>query len=289
MRFDWIVNRLKERIYPYTHADAVIMDDEDNRLAATIDVINEKINSIEEVSAVQSDWNENGSSNPSYIKNKPTSLPANGGNADTLDDKHANDFALLSDLNGHIENLNVHISVDGEVGQVLTKTSDGNAWETINNEGIEVVDNLTTDDATKALSAAQGKELKSLIDAGSVVINFSESVVPNNAMRIVKIKSGTEWEDDSSDKTIGANSSTGINIFIDKETYGLQNLIFESVGFNHNNLMTLSFSPAFLEQTYNGQVGSVYNLYVRNLSATAITINQASNATMRVYGLFKGE
>jgi hypothetical protein len=32
----------------------------------------------------------------SNITNMPTSLPANGGNADTVDNKHASDFALLT-------------------------------------------------------------------------------------------------------------------------------------------------------------------------------------------------
>ena len=40
----------------------------------------------------QADWDESDSTKKSYIKNKPTSLPANGGDADTLDGKHANDF-----------------------------------------------------------------------------------------------------------------------------------------------------------------------------------------------------
>ncbi|WP_342759373.1 hypothetical protein [Kineothrix sedimenti] len=108
MKFDWIVNKLKERIYPYTHADAVIMDDEGTKLS-------DKFTEV---------------------------------------DEHLADTAL-------------HVPIDGNVGQVLTKTSDGNVWETIDNEAIEVVDNLTTDDSTKALSAKQGKELKALIDAGS--------------------------------------------------------------------------------------------------------------------------
>lgn len=33
---------------------------------------------------VQSDWNESSTSSDAYIKNKPTSMPANGGNADTV-------------------------------------------------------------------------------------------------------------------------------------------------------------------------------------------------------------
>ena len=41
---------------------------------------------------VQSDWNETDTTSDAYILNKPASLPANGGNADTLDGKHADDF-----------------------------------------------------------------------------------------------------------------------------------------------------------------------------------------------------
>ena len=47
---------------------------------------------------VQSDWNETDTTSDAYILNKPTSLPANGGNADTLDGKHASDFALKTDI-----------------------------------------------------------------------------------------------------------------------------------------------------------------------------------------------
>ena len=48
-------------------------------------------------------WNNksNFSGNYNDLSDKPTSLPANGGNADTLDGKHADDFASSSD----VENL----------------------------------------------------------------------------------------------------------------------------------------------------------------------------------------
>lgn len=44
---------------------------------------------------VQADWNETNTASDAFIKNKPTiptTLPANGGNADTVDNKHASDF-----------------------------------------------------------------------------------------------------------------------------------------------------------------------------------------------------
>ena len=47
---------------------------------------------------VQSDWNETDTTSDAYILNKPASLPANGGNADTIDGKHASDFALKTDI-----------------------------------------------------------------------------------------------------------------------------------------------------------------------------------------------
>ena len=47
---------------------------------------------------VQSDWNVTDETSDAFILNKPSSLPANGGNADTVDDKHASDFALATDI-----------------------------------------------------------------------------------------------------------------------------------------------------------------------------------------------
>ena len=43
VKFQWIVNKLKERIYPYTHADAVIMDDNNTKLSEKFDNINSHI------------------------------------------------------------------------------------------------------------------------------------------------------------------------------------------------------------------------------------------------------
>ena len=55
----------------------------------------QKLSEIEENAEVnvQSDWKEINTESDAYIKNKPSSLPADGGNADTVDGKHASDFA----------------------------------------------------------------------------------------------------------------------------------------------------------------------------------------------------
>ena len=47
---------------------------------------------------VQSDWSETDTASDAFIKNKPTSLPANGGDADTVDGKHASSFVLKTEI-----------------------------------------------------------------------------------------------------------------------------------------------------------------------------------------------
>ena len=47
---------------------------------------------------VQSDWNIADENSDAYIKNKPESLPANGGNADTVDGLHAKEITSNSNL-----------------------------------------------------------------------------------------------------------------------------------------------------------------------------------------------
>ena len=50
---------------------------------------------------VQSDWNVTNTTDDAFIKNKPTiptSLPANGGNADTVDNKHASELQNYNNL-----------------------------------------------------------------------------------------------------------------------------------------------------------------------------------------------
>ena len=59
------------------------------------DIEKQKLSGIEENAQVnvQSDWNEEDTESDAYIKNKPTALPADGGNSDTVDGKHASEFA----------------------------------------------------------------------------------------------------------------------------------------------------------------------------------------------------
>lgn len=207
MKFDWIVNKLKERIYPYTHADAIIMDDEETKLS----------------------------------------------------DK-------FTDVDEHLADTALHVPVDGNVGQVLTKKENGNAWETIHNEGIEIVDNLTTDDATKALSAAQGKELKSLIDAGGGTSELTFERISNfhtgpNASTI-----------NDANISVSANSTSSLLVFIEE---GMNKYVSDV------RITSSGISSTFVQNYVKGTTvvisGITYDtifVILRNISASAQTISR---------------
>lgn len=59
----------------------------------------------------QADWNETDSSDPSYIQNKPSALPANGGNAATV-----NNHTVLSDVPANAVFTDTTYSVMGASG-----------------------------------------------------------------------------------------------------------------------------------------------------------------------------
>lgn len=56
------------------------------------------------------------------ITNFPSSLPANGGNADTLDGKHANEFALASDV-ADLQNKVGNTSVSEQIMAAVSQKS----------------------------------------------------------------------------------------------------------------------------------------------------------------------
>ena len=100
---------------------------------------------------VQSDWNETDTTSDAYILNKPASLPANGGNADTIDGKHASDFALKTDIptslpanggnaatvNGKKINWNIY-SNPTQFGKALTDTAN-DIWLALPSSSVLVV------------------------------------------------------------------------------------------------------------------------------------------------------
>lgn len=103
----WVKNHLGSKFYPYTHTDAVYVDDvEEKNLTTVLSELNKQIELASE--EIQADWNETNTENAAYIKNKPLSLPANGGNSDTLGGKHASDFTENRIFNQHLTDNAAH-------------------------------------------------------------------------------------------------------------------------------------------------------------------------------------
>ena len=63
---------------------------------------------------VQSDWNETDTTSDAYILNKPASLPADGGNADTVDGKHASDFTQIISFGDTSTDTKTAIGIQGK-------------------------------------------------------------------------------------------------------------------------------------------------------------------------------
>lgn len=127
MDFTYIKNYQKNTIYPYTHSDAVYTDElEKTTLTDSLNDIHEKLKNASESS--QSDWNETDSASNSYILNKPRSLPANGGNADTLSGRSVNEFTLKTEFDSHQTDLTAHKNLfdkklSTEIANTLLKES----------------------------------------------------------------------------------------------------------------------------------------------------------------------
>lgn len=101
----WMKDYLGNKFYPYTHTDAVYVGNDEENLRNLTDELNQIKNKLDKnTDNTQADWNETNSDADAYIRNKPTSLPADGGNADTLDGKHAMDFIDKD----HLSNANAH-------------------------------------------------------------------------------------------------------------------------------------------------------------------------------------
>lgn len=83
----------------------------------------------------------------SDITNFPESLPADGGDADTVDGKHARDFALASDVNEMYQNI-ANLVGDNSVAQQITDAI-ANKSDIGHSHNIEDVKNLSVELGTK--------------------------------------------------------------------------------------------------------------------------------------------
>lgn len=144
MKFDWIVNKLKERIYPYTHADAVIMDDNNTKLSEKFDNINSHID--DENIHIPSGGEIGQVLTKTAVGNSWTTSSGGGGEGGTTDYNLLDNLPKINDvtLSGNkssndlgineyvhpITSGNKHIPSGGVDGQILKWSADGTAvWD----------------------------------------------------------------------------------------------------------------------------------------------------------------
>lgn len=139
-----------------------------------------------------------------FLSELPTSLPANGGNADTVGgftvgvDVPANaKFTDTDTVYTHPTTAgNKHIPTGGTVGQILKNTNSGTAtWQDENETTI--ANNLIETITGKALDATQGKALKDSVDehkAETMQLKFSELSSTATNVDNEGIYVNTEWK-----------------------------------------------------------------------------------------------
>lgn len=106
--FAWVKNYLGEKFYPYTHADAVYIDDMNSRnLTGTLDEMNEKINKMQKTEI------EN-----MHIHN----------NIEILDLLTDETIEKIESSYNHISDINMHLPSDGTEGQIIGKKDGEIRW-----------------------------------------------------------------------------------------------------------------------------------------------------------------
>lgn len=139
---------------------------------------------------VQTDWNEKDSTSDAFLKNKPTSLPANGGNADTV--------------NGHTVKSNVPENA------VFTDTTYDAAGENLGL--VKSGGDVTIQDGTITIPSLGDKANKSTTLAGYGIedAKISDGVITLGSNTITPVTS--------------VNGKSGTSVTLDKTNIGLGNV-----------------------------------------------------------------
>lgn len=159
--------------FKHTHKNKTILDNTTASYTSTEKTKLSGIQSGAEVN-VQADWNETDATSDDYIKNKPTSMKANGGNADTVNGYTVGtnvpaDAKFTDTIYKHpTGDGNLHVPAVGTAnnGKVLKAgaTAGSITWSTLTkgNVGLGNVDN--TSDINKPISVSQQAALDSKVD-----------------------------------------------------------------------------------------------------------------------------
>lgn len=150
------------KFYPYAHASAVFdsngqkienrlndldinkIDKQVGKSLSSNDYTDEEKSKLASIQSnaeqnVQSDWNEIDSTSDSYIKNKPTSLPSNGGNSDTV-----NGHTVNSDVPANAKFTDTVYDDSSLSSKVTQNTNDISVLKTADNVLSSRIDTFTS-------------------------------------------------------------------------------------------------------------------------------------------------
>ena len=121
-------------------------------------------------------------------------------------------------------------------GNIVISSTDNNTWR-------DVVDNLTSTDATKSLSANQGKILKGLVDGKAAASHTHSAYVNQNAFSNITVGSTTIAADTATDTLtlVGSNVTLTPDATNDKVTIGITKA---------NVTSALGYTPPTTNTTY---------------------------------------
>ena len=148
----------------------------------------------------------------SEITDFPTSMPANGGNADTVDNKHASDFAAAEDV-AALQN-NSHIHTNKTILDKITESSGGELLydgQLIKGETVTYTEATTTDSGL--MSAADKQKINGIEEgANKTTVDSALSSTSANPVQNKVVKSAI---DDLSTLVGDTSVSSQINSAID--------------------------------------------------------------------------
>ena len=200
-----VINKIKNpEVFKYMQNNSLINADELYLVGGDDDVATQtenglmsaedktKLDGIEKGAEVnvQTDWNEKDSTSDAFLKNKPTSLPANGGNADTV--------------NGHTVKSNVPENA------VFTDTTYDAAGENLGL--VKSGGDVTIQDGTITIPSLGDKANKSttLVGYGIEDAKISDGVITLGSNTIIPVTS--------------VNGKSGASVTLDKTNIGLGNV-----------------------------------------------------------------
>ena len=295
------------KFYPYAHANATFDENgikvgtrldniESNVSNVSLDITEhvndndkhftkterEKLSNISEGADVnvQSDWNEADTTSDAFIKNKPTSLPANGGNADTVN-RHTVEVDVPSnakftdtvyddtELSNRVKNIEddyidsakLELHANDETHIIDTERSN---WNDANDKKHTHSNKTVLDNTTASFTEEEKTKLANIAE------NANAYTLPSAGTSLGGVKSGGDVTISNGVITVKDDSHAHVISNID----GLQNALDEKSSSTHNHDEVYDSIGAADSALKSSK--SYTDTKVENLASTTVVDNKVS-------------